>query len=69
MSEGTTKPLRDIVKGDVFRVQGSPGPAMAARRDARKDGGVYTVTTQAKGQTYEVRGLGQLMCELGRGST
>ncbi|HKM56293.1 MAG TPA: hypothetical protein VJY33_23010 [Isosphaeraceae bacterium] len=62
----STKPLRDIVRGETFRPAGSPAAWQLATGDARfdKQRGICVVDCQPIG---EVRGLGHLVCEVNHG--
>jgi len=67
----STKPLRDIVRGETFRPAGSPAAWQLATGDARfdKQRGICVVNCQPPPgwSTYEVRGLGHLVCEVNCG--
>jgi hypothetical protein len=60
-----TKPLREIIRGETFRPQGSPRWQLATG-DAKADSqrGICVVSCQPLG---EVRGLGHLVCEVNYG--
>jgi hypothetical protein len=60
-----TKPLRDVLRGDVFRSADSPRWQVATA-DAQfdKQRGICVITCQPLG---EMRGLGHLVCEVQHG--